>query len=96
MTRVDKSLLTKNLMKYILLRLYGQRCFYCDQNINIKTVTIDHIIPISVDETMRYDVSNYLPACQFCNYTRGSMPIEEFCKYISTDEFNEFLATKKE
>lgn len=42
------------------------QCHWCGEHAD----TVDHVVPISVDPTMRLDMSNLVPACRACNSGR--------------------------
>ena len=46
----------------------GDQCHYCGQHAD----TVDHVIPISVDPTLRLERSNLVPACKACNTARSN------------------------
>jgi 5-methylcytosine-specific restriction endonuclease McrA len=51
---------------------YGWRCAYCKTPLTIKTLTKDHIIPLSKRGTDW--ASNLAPACQSCNARKKNRP----------------------
>ncbi len=59
-----------------LCEKYNWRCAYCGKNLTAKTVTKDHVIPISRGGT---DViGNIVPACLSCNAAKQARTGEEF------------------
>jgi len=54
-------------------RLYGSFCYYCGSNERIEA---DHIIPIS--KGGQHKIGNLLPACRFCNASKGYRFISEW------------------
>lgn len=42
-----------------------------------RSLSIDHVIPVAVDPTLEYRLSNLKPACWICNSVRGDRPLEE-------------------
>jgi 5-methylcytosine-specific restriction endonuclease McrA len=66
--------------KHRLLTEFGDgetcECIYCGAELNFDTVTSDRVIPGSNGGTYHRD--NLVPACQFCNLSRGDTPILEF------------------
>jgi hypothetical protein len=72
---------------------YGGRCAYCGEEITIKQMQIDHIIPknhyseqhgcliVGCRKFTDYglnDIRNLNPACRPCNNRKSSHPLEEF------------------
>ncbi len=55
---------------------FGWRCAYCGCELNPNTVTEDHVIPLSRGGSN--DISNIVPACKFCNSSKGNKTAEEF------------------
>lgn len=52
------------------------RCVYCGTGLTAKTVTEDHIVPISKGGSDNID--NIAPACGPCNSSKWSMPVGAF------------------
>lgn len=85
----EHSSSNENVRKQIL-NLTGGRCFYCDVEVvpystfrhagidREKELHIDHIVPKSSGGPDH--ISNYVPSCAKCNYTKGSMSFLEFVK----------------
>ena len=44
-------------------------CYYCQQNVGIKSLTLDHIIPLA--RGGRTAPGNCVPACRECNKKKG-------------------------
>lgn len=71
----------KNLKKYVK-RTKGEKCIWCNINLDSKNFTLDHIIPQSFKGT--WYAYNLLPACRSCNSSRGNLSVIEF--YIKQQE----------
>jgi 5-methylcytosine-specific restriction endonuclease McrA len=54
-----------------LIEDYGHRCAYCGEL--LKKVTMDHIIPIS--RGGNHEIDNAVPACGYCNSSKGNKPL---------------------
>lgn len=52
-------------------------CFYCGTLLDQKTVTRDHVVPISRGGSN--DIDNIVPCCSSCNSKKKDKAIEEFC-----------------
>lgn len=52
---------------------YGGRCAYCGGS---GKMTIDHVIPLSRGGA--HSIGNLLPACGFCNFSKGSKLLIEW------------------
>jgi hypothetical protein len=59
----------------------GLQCCYCAKELNLDTVTMEHIVPDSKKGT--FNTTNLTVSCAPCNNRRGNKPFFEFCK-----EFN--------
>lgn len=68
------------LVEYLLSRTYGG-CGYCGAPLTADTAQIDHQDPFGPDA-----VSNYLPACAYCNASKGQRTKEEYRKSIEAEE----------
>jgi 5-methylcytosine-specific restriction endonuclease McrA len=51
---------------------YGTTCHLCGRP---GADTVDHLIPTSVDPTLRWDIGNVRPAHLSCNSERGDAPL---------------------
>jgi hypothetical protein len=56
----------------------GLVCCYCGKHLTQETVTMEHIIPDSLDGP--FNATNLTVACAKCNNKRGSKPFFEFCQ----------------
>lgn len=56
--------------------LLGWSCSYCDTPLDTKTVTKDHVTPISRGGSN--DIDNVVPCCSSCNSRKKDKTIEEF------------------
>lgn len=68
---------------------YSGRCGYCGENITIKEMQIDHIIPIYRNHTPQElsemniirgtnDLKNLMPSCKSCNNYKKTLTVEKF------------------
>ena len=53
---------------------YGRTCHLCGRP---GADTVDHLVPTSVDPSMRWEVSNGRPAHWSCNSARGDAPVPD-------------------
>ena len=60
----------------IVCDVWEWRCVYCGTPLNKKSVTEDHVIPISKGGTDFID--NIVPACASCNSRKNNLYLEEF------------------
>lgn len=56
-----------------LVALFGGRCAYCGSE---RPLTIDHRVPLSRGGSN--EIANIVPACGFCNRSKGARTEEEF------------------
>jgi len=47
-------------------------CYLCDKWVDSSEITLDHIIPRSIDRSLIHDFSNLKPCCYKCNAEKGS------------------------
>lgn len=55
---------------------HGWKCRYCKTSLTPSTLTIDHVIALSVKGTNW--LSNLAPACKSCNCSKGSQQVSAF------------------
>lgn len=55
-------------------------CSYCNSKLDNRTVTEDHIIPLSKGGSD--DIENIAPACRYCNTQKGARTYEEYMEYL--------------
>lgn len=68
--------------RQLVLEKYDCHCAYCGKILDIKTLRVDHL------EAFRNggadDVSNYMPACQSCNFYKSTLSLEKFREQLKT------------
>lgn len=64
-----------------LLERHNYSCFYCDGEGN--PLTIDHVLPLSKGGLN--SITNIVPACGSCNYSKRDMTIREWRPEIADD-----------
>lgn len=74
------------LIKHAWWEIYGG-CVYCGEGLQVRDITVDHIYPARDYPELKYDYTNCVPACKWCNTIRSDMPIEEFFTYIETPKY---------
>lgn len=62
----------------------GLICSYCDKELTLDGVTMDHIVPESKRGT--YNTTNLTVSCGDCNNKRGDKPFWEFVKQFNFTE----------
>ena len=55
--------------------LFGNRCAYCGSS---NSIVIDHVLPIKLGGLD--EAANLIPACSFCNASKGAKLVEEWYK----------------
>jgi 5-methylcytosine-specific restriction endonuclease McrA len=61
---------------------YNGKCAYCGEEITLKQMQVDHIIPKY--KTVNNDSENLNPSCRSCNFYKGAETIELYRLNIST------------
>lgn len=56
-----------------IIRLYNSPCYYCGSTEQIQA---DHVIPVK--RGGRHSIGNLVPACKFCNVSKGSKLVSEW------------------
>ena len=73
----------------------GGHCAYCGEEINIRDMQVDHVIPFDMAEAYEaigYDLNcadNLLPACRSCNHYKSTYTVEKFRAAI--ERYNDVL-----
>lgn len=82
----------KRISKKIRLEVfnkYNEHCAYCGNEITLKAMQVDHIVPIYRNHTDAElarmnitrgtnELSNYNPSCARCNRAKGTFTVEGF------------------
>lgn len=72
---VEKTKLTPSLTNRTLFRRDDHYCMYCGNKFSDKTLTRDHVIPISQGGANKWN--NVVAACQRCNNHKGGRTPEQ-------------------
>lgn len=56
-------------MKWQVLTDYDSKCVYCDKLLDLKTLTLDHFVPLAKSGINH--ISNLVPACALCNFIKA-------------------------
>jgi len=64
----------------ILKEQQDNKCFYCKQELNEETLTVDHKTPISRQGTDA--IENLCLACKKCNLEKNNLTLEEFKMHL--------------
>ncbi len=63
-----------------------KECVYCHKPLDIRTATIDHLIPQCKNGT--HELSNLVAACKECNHTKDNLlPLEFIILKQKQDEY---------
>jgi 5-methylcytosine-specific restriction endonuclease McrA len=49
---------------------------WCPRRIDITQLTIDHVVSRSREPSLRFNLDNLKPACQWCNTAKGSKSLD--------------------
>jgi len=55
---------------------------WCPVRMDIRTLTIDHVVSRTRDSTLRFKQSNLRPACKYCNEMKGSKSLEDISRTL--------------
>lgn len=80
----------KKIREYVVKR-DGSVCCYCDKYLDLKAITMDHIVPNSKKGT--FNSTNLTVSCYYCNNNRGNKPFFEYIKNFNFSE-NKILKYK--
>lgn len=50
---------------------------WCPKKLTRETITLDHVVARTRDQSKRFEQSNLKPACSFCNEMKGSRSEEQ-------------------
>jgi len=53
-----------------------KKCFYCGKELTLKTMTIDHFVPLS--KGGKHEIENLRICCRTCNTSKGAKLYEEW------------------
>jgi hypothetical protein len=67
--------------KQLCLKKYGQKCFYCGDELTQKEVTFDHFLSVGFGDA---SVSNLVPACRSCNSMKNNRSLTDFIRHVMT------------
>lgn len=73
--RVNKKFSPPRFKKRILFNRDGWRCQYCDVELDLRSITIDHVVPRSRGGSTSW--KNCVAACRKCNAKKGSRTLLE-------------------
>lgn len=73
----------KRIRDYVINR-DGLVCCYCNTELTLDTVTMEHIVPDSKRGT--FNTTNLTVSCSDCNNRRGNKPFFEYCKQFDFSE----------
>lgn len=54
----------------------GNICYLCEKELDYKTVTLDHVVPLS--KGGKDTMANYKLVHEFCNIQKGNMLLEDY------------------
>jgi hypothetical protein len=73
----------------------GFKCMYCGAKMGERLMTIDHFIPLEMDDK-KNNTSNYLTSCKPCNKDKGSQDPFVWCaeRGMDPNKFVDYLAKR--
>ena len=66
-------------IRELVFQKYGGKCAYCGNEITLKEMQIDHIIPKRSGGAD--SLENYNPACRICNHYKRATRLEAWREY---------------
>lgn len=63
-------------LRELVFESYGQKCKYCDKILTVKTMVVDHIIPLS--KGGESSISNLQIICKTSNSMKGSLTEQNY------------------
>lgn len=78
--------LTKKALQRRLLDDFGNKCVYCSRTLDLKTIVIDHVVPINKSDVGLHMLGNFAAACSSCNSKKGGMPLDQYLADHSPEE----------
>lgn len=73
-----KPKISRRCVRQRLLRNQKNKCLYCECYLDVRSMTLDHMVPRSKGGTNTFD--NLAAACSKCNNKKGDMTKDEFLK----------------
>jgi 5-methylcytosine-specific restriction endonuclease McrA len=85
---MEKKIVRTKINRELVYRKYNGKCGYCGDDIDIKKMQVDHIIPVKGFEARSKNVdlnniNNLMPACFGCNNWKSNHSLEGFRKELS-------------
>lgn len=89
----------KPIIRGMVYRKYNGHCGYCGQEITLKTMQIDHIIPRCIGHFLKSDVmknslktniknidefENLMPSCRRCNHYKRAYKLEDYRRLLKS------------
>lgn len=68
--------------RFAIWRVHGQKCFYCEQPLSFKEVTIDHVIPEHISDDIEQ-----LQAIKIQYGLPGDFSINDYCNWVPAHSF---------
>jgi len=70
----------KKSQKLELLEYFNYECCYCGNDIDVKSLSQDHLIPMNKTALGLHSWGNVVPCCKDCNNQKHQNPWEDFLK----------------
>lgn len=70
--------LTKKAVQQRLLDEFDYKCVYCGASLNLKTISIDHVVPMNKNSMGLHMLGNLAAACSTCNGQKLGNSLEVF------------------
>ncbi len=66
--------------RYRVIKVFGEKCYYCEKKLKHSEITLDHVIPRALGGSNKW---NLVPSCWSCNQDkRNKMPSPELVEEV--------------
>jgi 5-methylcytosine-specific restriction endonuclease McrA len=98
-----EAFVPKKAQKEELLEFFNSKCCFCGIEINIQTLSQDHLIPMNKTHLGLHAWGNVVPCCGPCNNSKQQRAWKDFLVQVASEDerlvrtrlIEEFVASKK-
>ena len=70
--------LSKKALQQRLLDDFDNRCVYCSKTLDLKTIVIDHVVPMNKSGMGLHMLGNFAATCSSCNAKKGGKSLDQY------------------